>query len=63
MVTIKNKRTGKTMDVTQERWDDLRTRSRNWQYVGPASVPKPRFVKKESEKPAEPVGGLDFETE
>lgn len=63
MVTIQHKGTGHTKDITNEKWADLQRRSRNWKYVGPAPVAKAKFVKKESEKPAEPVGILDFETE
>lgn len=56
MVTIKNKANGKTIDVANEVWNNLRSRSRKWTYVGPAPTPKPKFVKKEVEK-------TDFETE
>ena len=55
MVTIKNK-SGRTIDVTNAAWEEMRSRSRKWTYVGPAPTPKPKFVKKEAEK-------TDFETE
>lgn len=52
MITIQNKKTGHTREVSQEQWKEIQGRSRNWEAVRTAQAKPPKAVKKA--KPAEP---------
>lgn len=46
MVTIRNKVTGKTQDVSPEKWREIQGRSRNYEKIGESKKPAMRYAAK-----------------
>lgn len=40
MITIKHQKSGKVMDVTEDKWREMNGRNRNWEKIGQAPEKK-----------------------
>lgn len=58
MITIKNKKTGHTQEVTSEQWAEIQARSRYWEAVRTEYAKPPKAAKKAKAEP-EPLKPLD----